>query len=61
MPVEQNFRFLYPKENEDLNYLYDDAHILDDIQIIIYDTITGEIYAHDYYQSYGGTFRKDMK
>ncbi len=58
-PVEQLFRFLYPKEDESINYLYDDDHIYDDIQIIIYDSKSGEILGRKYYKSYGCEYKED--
>lgn len=58
-PVEQLFRFLYPKEDESINYLYDDDHIYDDIQIIIYDSKSGEILGHKYYKSNGYEYKED--
>lgn len=57
-PVEKRFRFLYAKENEELNYLYDDEHIDHDIRIIIYDKQTGELLGQTYYRSYGNTYRQ---
>ena len=56
-PVEQYFRLLYTDENTDMNYLYDDMHYLDDIQLIIYDE-DGEILSHDYYKSNGGNYER---
>ena len=58
-PVEQRFRLLYAKENEELNYLYDDDHIWYDIQIITYDKNSGEVLSHKYYRSYGNNYRQD--
>ncbi|WP_026652339.1 hypothetical protein [Butyrivibrio proteoclasticus] len=58
-PVEQNFRFLYPTEDESLNYLYDDDHLGYDIQLITYDSESGQIFSHDYFRSFGGTYRVD--
>lgn len=58
-PVEQRFRFLYPKENEEINYLYDDAHTGYDIQVITYDKDTGEVLGHMYYRSFGNNYRID--
>ncbi len=57
-PVEQYFRLLYSDEDPDTNYLYDDSHVNEDIQLIIYDSETGEIYSHDYYNSYGGNYER---
>ena len=57
-PVEKLFRFLYPKEDESINYLYNDDHALDDIQVIIYDNESGEILGHKYFRSYGNTYRE---
>ncbi len=58
-PVEQRFRLLYARENEELNYLYDDDHIWYDIQIITYDKNSGEVLSHKYYRSYGNNYRQD--
>ena len=58
-PVEQLFRFLYPKEDEGTNYLYNDDHIYDDIQVIVYDKDSGDILAHKYYRSYGNAYMED--
>lgn len=58
-PVEDRFRLLYAKENEEYNYLYDDEHLLYDIQIITYSNDTGEVLTHNYYRSYGGQYRTD--
>lgn len=57
-PVEQNFRFLYPSEDESLNYLYDDDHLGYDIQLITFNE-NGVILSHDYFRSFGGTYRVD--
>ncbi|MBQ6416633.1 MAG: hypothetical protein IJJ65_10345 [Butyrivibrio sp.] len=54
-PVEHYFRLLYADEDQDTNYLYDDMHYQEDIQLIIYDE-DGEILEHDYYKSYGGNY-----
>ncbi len=59
MPVEQLFRFLYPKEDDSINYLYDDEHIYDDIRVIVYDSESGEILARKYYKSYGSQYKED--
>ena len=58
-PVEQLFRFLYPKEDESINYLYDDEHVYDDIRVIVYDSESGEILARKYYKSYGSEYKED--
>ncbi|WP_026517076.1 hypothetical protein [Butyrivibrio sp. MC2021] len=58
-PVEARFRFLYAEDNEELNYLYDDAHVDYDIQVITYDKETGEVLGHMYYRSYGNNYRVD--
>lgn len=57
-PVEKKFRFLYTQDNTEMNYLYDDNHIDYDIQIILYDKDTGEVLGHNYFRSYGNTYRK---
>lgn len=54
-PVEQYFRLLYSDEDPDTNYLYDEAHYLNDIQLIIYDE-DGDIFEHNYYKSNGGNY-----
>lgn len=54
-PVEQYFRLLYSDEDPDTNYLYDESHYLEDIQLIIYND-DGEIVEHDYYKSNGGNY-----
>lgn len=56
-PVEKRFRFLYTKDNEEENYLYDDDHIDFDIQIILFDRDSGELLGRQYYRSYGNTYR----
>ncbi len=58
-PVEARFRFLYPLENEELNYLYDDEHTGYDIQIIAYEKESGEIISQRYFRSYGNNYRVD--
>ncbi|WP_029232792.1 hypothetical protein [Butyrivibrio sp. VCB2006] len=58
-PVEQRFRLLYAKENEEVNYLYDDDHIWYDVQVITYDKNSGEVLSHKYYRSYGSKYRQD--
>lgn len=57
-PVEHLFRLLYSDEEPDYNYLYDDAWIDYDIQIITYDNDTGEVLSHEYYRSYGCNYEK---
>lgn len=57
-PVEKNFRFLYPSEDENNNYLYDDNYINYDIQIITYNE-NGVVLSHDYFRSFGSTYRVD--
>ena len=49
IPVEKNFRLLYPMDDENMNYLYDDSHTGEDIQLIIYDNKSGEVLKHLYY------------
>lgn len=51
IPVEKLFRFLYKESDKDTNYLYDDDHTEDDIQLIIYDNETGDILTHMYVSS----------
>ncbi len=49
IPVEKNFRLLYPVSDESINYLYDDNHLKEDIQILLYDSSNGELIRHIYY------------
>lgn len=56
--VEKYYRILSPVGDEDTNYLYDDGHAAEDIQLIIFDSETGEILSHDYYRSYGGNYER---
>ena len=56
--VEKYYRILSPVDDEDTNYLYDDGHAAEDIQLIIFDSETGEILSHDYYRSYGGNYER---
>ena len=51
IPVERDFRLLYPDGDDSVNYLYDDEHIWDDIQILLYDSDTGEVLRHFYYNA----------
>ncbi len=51
VPVEKNFRLLYSSEDENLNYLYDDNHLEEDIQILLYDSDSGEVLEHFYYST----------
>ena len=55
-PVEEKFRLLYSEDDQDTNYLYDDEHLDEDIQLIIYDRDSGEVISHDYYTSKGGKY-----
>lgn len=55
-PVEQNFRLLYDVEDEENNFLYDENHPLEDIQLLIYDKSTGEVLQHEFYTSKGGNY-----
>ena len=57
-PVEQNFRLLYEEDDEDTNYLYDESHVSEDIQLLIYDKNTGEVIDKEYYTSKGGNYGK---
>ena len=52
IPVEKKFRLLYPTSDEERNFLYDDEHVSEDIQLIIYDN-AGEIVSHRYFTSLG--------
>lgn len=58
IPVEHLFRALYTDEDPDTNYLYDDAWIEYDIQVITYDNDSGEILSHNYYRSYGCNYSR---
>jgi hypothetical protein len=57
-PVEHLFRLFYTLEDPDTNLLYDDSRHDYDIQIITYDSETGEILSHNYYRSYGSNYTK---
>jgi hypothetical protein len=50
IPIEKNFRLLYPSSDEEINYLYDDTHYDEDIQILIYDNNSGEVLTHLYFE-----------
>ncbi len=52
VPVEKKFRLLYPTSDEEINYLYEDNHTSEDIQIISYGN-DGEIISHLYFTSAG--------
>lgn len=56
--VEEKYRYLSPAEDEETNYLYDDSHIDDDIQLILYDSESGEINEHYYFRSKGGHYEQ---
>ncbi|SDB46866.1 hypothetical protein [Butyrivibrio sp. INlla16] len=51
IPVEKRFRLLYLTSDEDTNFLYDDEHLKDDVQIMTYDNENGEILSHIYCES----------
>ncbi|MBQ7679297.1 MAG: hypothetical protein IJT34_05560 [Butyrivibrio sp.] len=51
-PVEQRFRFLYTAEDMDVNYLYDDAHIDEDVRLFCYGP-DGETTPVQYFRSMG--------
>ncbi len=51
IPIEKRFRLLYPSEDESINFLYDDNHLAEDIQILLYDNDSGDILQHLYYTS----------
>ena len=57
-PVEHLFRVMYTDEDPDTNLLYDDNKVDYDIQIITYDSDSGEILSHNYYKSYGSNYTK---
>ena len=57
-PVEHDFRLFYEADDTDTNYLYDDAYIGADIQILIYDKETGEVIDHQYFTSKGGKYAR---
>jgi len=52
IPIEKKFRLLYPTSDEESNFLYDDSHTSEDIQIILYDD-NGDIVEHLYFTSAG--------
>ena len=57
-PVEKNFRLFYETDDEETNYLYDEDHVAEDVQLLIYDKNTGEVIDHEYYTSKGGNYGK---
>ena len=57
-PVEHLFRLFYTDEDPENNLLYDDSKLDFDIQIITYDSESGEILSHNYYKSYGSNYTK---
>ena len=57
-PVEHLFRLFYTDEDPENNLLYDDSRFEYDIQIITYDSESGEILSHNYYKSYGSNYTK---
>jgi hypothetical protein len=57
-PVEHLFRVFYTDEDPDTNLLYDDSKYEYDIQIITYDSESGEVLSHNYYRSYGSNYTK---
>ena len=50
IPIEKKFRLLYPTSDEEINYLYDDNHTEEDIQLLFYND-DGEIMSHLYFSS----------
>jgi hypothetical protein len=57
-PVEHLFRVFYTDEDPDTNLLYDDSKLDYDIQIITYNSESGEVLSHSYYKSYGSNYTK---
>jgi hypothetical protein len=57
-PVEHLFRLFYTDEDPENNLLYDDSRFEYDIQIITYDSESGDILSHNYYKSYGSSYTK---
>ena len=51
IPIEKRFRLLYLTSDENNNFLYDDEHLSDDVQLITYDNDTGEMLSHIYCES----------
>ncbi len=51
VPIEKRFRLLYLTSDEENNFLYDDDHLSDDVQLITYDNDSGEILSHIYCES----------
>ncbi|MBP3813506.1 MAG: hypothetical protein ILA12_02525, partial [Butyrivibrio sp.] len=58
-PVEHLFRLFYTDEDPETNLLYDDTKSDYDIQIITYDSQSGEILSHNYYKSYGSNYTQN--
>jgi hypothetical protein len=57
-PVEHLFRLFYTDEDPENNLLYEDSKLEYDIQIITYDSESGEVLSHNYYKSYGSNYTK---
>ncbi len=51
IPIEKRFRLLYLTSDEDNNFLYDDDHLSEDVQLITYDNESGEVLSHIYCES----------
>ncbi|WP_408070075.1 hypothetical protein [Butyrivibrio sp. JL13D10] len=51
IPIEKKFRLLYLTSDENNNFLYDDDHLKDDVQLITYDSDSGEMLSHIYCES----------
>ncbi|WP_044913865.1 hypothetical protein [Butyrivibrio sp. WCE2006] len=51
IPIEKKFRLLYLTSDENNNFLYDDDHLKDDVQLITYDNNSGEMLSHIYCES----------
>lgn len=58
-PVEHLFRLFYTDEDPETNLLYNDTKSDYDIQIITYDSQSGEILSHNYYKSYGSNYTQN--
>ncbi len=51
IPIEKRFRLLYLTSDENNNFLYDDDHLSEDVQLITYDNESGEVLSHIYCES----------
>ena len=57
MPVERYFCFLYSDEEEDVNLLYDESHLFEDIRLLYYNA-DGDTPGMLYYMSNGMTYER---